>query len=355
MKRTRTWVACAALGALAGAFVAGPTARAQNATSSSLPSLSKAAASPDNWAIPALNYASTRYSPLNQINASNASHLQVAWTFSTGVLRGHEGQPLVIGNVMYLVTPFPNTVYALDLNNHERILWQYTPTQNPEVIPVMCCDTVNRGVAYGDGKIILHQADNTVVALDAKTGKVDWTTALASYKVGATGTEAPLVIGDKVIVGVSGGEFGVNGFVAALSMTDGHILWKAYSEGPDNMILLNPKTTMSLGKPVGRGGWVCRDSVSASISGASAVWFRYVRLPGRHAGRASPDRSEAPAKAVKVMLPRAAAGRRSKRDPASARQGSNAAAGGCRSPDTARARHAPRRRYRRPASRPPHI
>ncbi|MDA8048722.1 MAG: methanol/ethanol family PQQ-dependent dehydrogenase [Rhodospirillales bacterium] len=251
VKRTRTWVACAALGALAGAFVAGPTARAQNATSSSLPSLSKAAASPDNWAIPALNYASTRYSPLNQINASNASHLQVAWTFSTGVLRGHEGQPLVIGNVMYLVTPFPNTVYALDLNNHERILWQYTPTQNPEVIPVMCCDTVNRGVAYGDGKIILHQADNTVVALDAKTGKVDWTTALASYKVGATGTEAPLVIGDKVIVGVSGGEFGVNGFVAALSMTDGHILWKAYSEGPDNMILLNPKTTMSLGKPVG--------------------------------------------------------------------------------------------------------
>ena len=251
MRRTGAWLACAALGAVAGALLVAPPVHAQNATSSSLPSLATAAANPDNWAMPTLNYSATRYSPLDQITASNAGNLQVAWTFSTGVLRGHEGQPLVIGNVMYLVTPFPNTVYALDLNNNERILWQYTPTQNPEVIPVMCCDTVNRGVAYGDGKLILHQADNTVVALDAKTGKVDWHTALASYKDGATGTEAPMVVGNKVIVGVSGGEFGVTGFVAALDISDGHILWKAYSEGPDNMILFNPNTTMSLGKPVG--------------------------------------------------------------------------------------------------------
>ena len=250
MTRTGKWWAGVALGALACGVFAGPAARAQNTAASSVP-LAQAAASPDNWAIPALNYSSTRYSTLNQINAGNASQLSPAWTFSTGVLRGHEGQPLVIGNVMYLVTPFPNTVFALDLNNDERIMWQYTPTQNPEVIPVMCCDTVNRGVAYGDGKIILHQADNTVVALDAQTGKVDWTTPLASYKDGATGTEAPLVIGDKVIVGVSGGEFGVNGFVAALNIADGKIVWKAYSEGPDSQILFNPNTTMSLGKPVG--------------------------------------------------------------------------------------------------------
>ena len=133
--------------------------------------------------MPSLNDAATRYSPLNQINASNAGHLQVAWTFSTGVLRGHEGQPLVIGNVMYLVTPFPNTVYALDLNHEGRILWQYEPTQNAEVIPVMCCDTVNRGVAYGDGKIILHQADNTLVALDAQD-RQGGLARLASYKEG---------------------------------------------------------------------------------------------------------------------------------------------------------------------------
>ncbi|MGH7068610.1 MAG: hypothetical protein ACREFO_01165 [Acetobacteraceae bacterium] len=151
MRLRDQWVAVAALGALAGAMIASPTASAQNATTGStngsLPSLAQASANPDNWAIPALNYSSTRYSPLNQITAGNASQLTPAWTFSTGVLRGHEGQPLVIGDVMYLVTPFPNTVFALDLNDPGHILWQYTPTQNPEVIPVMCCDTVNRGVA----------------------------------------------------------------------------------------------------------------------------------------------------------------------------------------------------------------
>lgn len=260
MKYGARWLVGAALGTFAGAALIPPATLAQN-TSNPAPSgktsstaasasLTTAAASPNNWAMPTLDYANTRYSHLNQINSSNASKLQVAWTFSTGVLRGHEGQPLVIGNVMYLVTPFPNNVFALDLNDHERIIWQYTPTQNPEVIPVMCCDTVNRGVAYGDGKIILHQADNTVVALNAQTGKEEWKTELASYKEGATGTEAPMVIGNKVIVGVSGGEYGVQGFVAALGMNDGKVLWKAYSEGPDDQILFDANTT-SLGKPVG--------------------------------------------------------------------------------------------------------
>ena len=248
------WIPGVAVGLVLAAFAvlpgasAGQMAATGHATAESLEHMS---ANPDDWVIPSGNYDSWRYSKLDQINAGNASHLQVAWTFSTGILRGHEGQPLVIGNVMYLVGPFPNTVYALDLNDHERILWQYTPRQNPAVIPVMCCDTVNRGVAYGDGKIILHQADNTLVALDAKTGKVDWSTEVASYKIGATGTGAPLIVGDKVIVGVSGGEFGVQGFLAAYSLSDGHLIWKAYSEGPDKEILLDPKTTTDLGKPVG--------------------------------------------------------------------------------------------------------
>ena len=125
--------------------------------------------------MPAGDYANTRYSKLNQINAANVGKLQVAWTFSTGVLRGHEGGPLIIGNMMYVHTPFPNKVYALDLSKDNKIVWKYEPKQDPNVIPVMCCDTVNRGVAYGDGKIFLHQADTTLVALDAKTGKVAWT------------------------------------------------------------------------------------------------------------------------------------------------------------------------------------
>ena len=201
--------------------------------------------------MPTGNYANQRYSTLDQINAQNVGQLQVAWTFSTGVLRGHEGQPLVIGDTMYVHTPFPNIVYALDLNSDGKIMWKYEPKQDPNVIPVMCCDTVNRGVAYGDGKIILHQADTTLVALDAKTGKVVWQTKTDDPAKGATGTSAPMVIKDKVYVGVSGGEFGVRGWMAAFNLADGKEVWRAYSEGTDADLKVDPQKTMSLGKPVG--------------------------------------------------------------------------------------------------------
>ena len=130
---------------------------------------------PNQWVIQTGDYKNQRYSKLDQINKDNVKNLQVAWTFSTGVLRGHEGSPLVIGDVMYVHTPFPNIVYALDLNNDGKIIWKYEPKQDPNVIPVMCCDTVNRGVAYADGKILLHQADTKVVALDAANGSVVYT------------------------------------------------------------------------------------------------------------------------------------------------------------------------------------
>src|SRR6201985_1970295 len=176
---------------------------------------------PKQWVMQQGDDANTRYSKLNQINASNVKKLVPAWTFSTGVLRGHEGGPLVIGDVMYVHTPFPNIVYALDLNHEGRIIWKYEPKQDPSVIPVMCCDTVNRGVAYADGTIFLHQADTTLVALDAKTGKVIWSVKTDDPGKGASGTDAPMVIRDKVYVGVSGGEFGVRGWLAAYSVADG--------------------------------------------------------------------------------------------------------------------------------------
>src|SRR6202049_3251539 len=171
--------------------------------------LDKLAKDPKQWVMQQGDDANTRYSKLNQINASNVKKLQVAWTFSTGVLRGHEGGPLVIGDVMYVHAPFPNTVFGLDLNQDGKILWKYEPKQDPNVIPVMCCDTVNRGVAYGDGKIFLHQADTTLVALDAKTGQVAWSVKNGDPSKGSTGTSAPIVIKDKVLIGISGGEFGV--------------------------------------------------------------------------------------------------------------------------------------------------
>jgi len=213
--------------------------------------LDKRAQDPKQWVMQQGDNANTRYSKLNQINATNAGKLQVAWTFSTGVLRGHEGGPLVVGDVMYVHAPFPNTVFALDLNNDGKILWQYEPRQDPNVIPIMCCDTVNRGVAYADGKIFLHQADTTLVALDAKTGKVVWSVMDGEAGKGQSGTDAPFVFKDKVLVGVSGGEFGVRGWVSAYNIKDGKLAWRGFSEGPDSDTLIDPVKTTALGKPVG--------------------------------------------------------------------------------------------------------
>jgi PQQ-dependent dehydrogenase (methanol/ethanol family) len=203
------------------------------------------------WVLPTGDYANTRYSKLDKINAGNVSKLQVAWTFSTGVLRGHEGAPLVVGNMMYVHGPFPNPVFALDLDHDGKIVWKYEPKQDPDVIPVMCCDTVNRGLAYADGKIFLHQADTTLVALDAKTGQVAWQKKNGDPKKGETGTSAPMVIKDKVLVGISGGEFGVQCHVTAYDLKTGNQVWRAYSEGPDNQILVDPQKTTALGQPVG--------------------------------------------------------------------------------------------------------
>jgi lanthanide-dependent methanol dehydrogenase len=214
--------------------------------------LIKMSQNPNDWVMPSRTYDAQRYSPLKQINAGNVGKLQVAWTFSTGVLRGHEGAPLVVGNVMYVHTPFPNNVFALDLDHDGKILWKYEPKQDPNVIPVMCCDTVNRGLSYADGKIFLHQADTTLVALDAKTGKVVWSVKNGDASKGETGTSAPFVIKDKVLVGISGGEFGVQCSVTAYDLKDGKRVWRAYSEGPDNEILVDPEKTTDLGKPVGK-------------------------------------------------------------------------------------------------------
>src|ERR1700730_1823536 len=213
--------------------------------------LDKRAQDPKQWVMQQGDKANTRYSKLNQINATNAGKLQVSWTFSPGVLRGHEGGPRVVGDTMYVQAPFPNTVFALDLNNEGKILWKYEPRQDPNVIPIMCSDTVNRGVAYADGKIFLHQADTTLVALDAKTGQKVWSVMDGEAGKGQSGTDAPFVFKDKVLVGVSGGEFGVRGWVSAYNIKDGKLAWRGFSEGPDTDTLIDPVKTTALGKPVG--------------------------------------------------------------------------------------------------------
>ncbi|NML76038.1 methanol/ethanol family PQQ-dependent dehydrogenase [Rhizobium sp. S-51] len=232
---------------------------------------------PNQWVIQTGDYANQRYSKLDQINKDNVNKLQVSWTFSTGVLRGHEGSPLVIGDMMYVHSPFPNTVFALDLSKEGQIVWKYEPKQDPDVIPVMCCDTVNRGVAYADGKIFLHQADTTVVALDAKTGKVVWSVKNGDPKKGETNTATVLPVKDKVIVGISGGEFGVRGSVTAYSMADGKLLWRGYSMGPDSDTLMDPEKTTHLGKPVGKdSGLTTWEGDQWKIGGGTTWgWYSY--------------------------------------------------------------------------------
>ncbi len=215
-------------------------------------SVKEAISNPSNWAIWGGNYAGQRYSTLNQINKENVGKLQVAYTFSTGVLRGHEGGPLVIGDTLYVHSAFPNKVFSMSLE--EQVLnWIYEPKQNgDETIPVMCCDTVNRGLAYAEGKIFLQQADTTLVALDAKSGEPVWSIKNGDPKIGETNTNAPVVYGDKIYTGISGGEYGVRGFVAAYNISDGSLAWKAYSTGPDDEMLVDPEKTTSMLKPIGK-------------------------------------------------------------------------------------------------------
>jgi glucose dehydrogenase len=162
------------------------------------------------WPMAARDYASTRFSPLDQVNAANVGKLKVAFTFDTGVDRGQEAAPIVVGNTMYLVAPFPNYLYALDLSKPGAPMkWKFEPNPDARSQGVACCDLVNRGVAYADGRIFMNTLDGQTIAVDAASGKEIWRTKLGDIKKGETITMAPLVVKDKVLVGNSGGELGV--------------------------------------------------------------------------------------------------------------------------------------------------
>jgi PQQ-dependent dehydrogenase (methanol/ethanol family) len=193
------------------------------------------------WLMPAKDFQSTRFSGLDQITAANVRTLRPAWTFSTGVRRGHEAAPLVVGSTMYVVSPFPNQLFALDLARDGALKWTYTPPLQRAAAGVACCDVVNRGAAYSDGRVFYNTLDNQTVAVDAETGKEVWRTRLGDINRGETMTMAPLVVKDKVLVGNSGGEMGVRGWLTALDAASGEIAWRAYSTGPDRDVLIGPE------------------------------------------------------------------------------------------------------------------
>jgi len=229
------------------------------------------------WHMTGRDYSLQRYSPLKQITTSNVQNLKAAWSFSTGTLRGHEGNPLVVGNVMYVHTSFPNIVYALDLSKPGAPqIWKHVPNQSPDAIPIACCDLVNRGTAYSpSGKIYIQLLQGELLALDAKTGKELWKakhpdkssagTEATGYKQGATMTNAPIYIKTKsgkeiVVAGISGGEFGVRGRVSAFDANTGQHVWTKYSTGPDDEVGIvngnaNSNYKSHQGKDLGVSTW----------------------------------------------------------------------------------------------------
>ncbi|HYE95058.1 MAG TPA: methanol/ethanol family PQQ-dependent dehydrogenase [Rubricoccaceae bacterium] len=217
---------------------AGPDERTATAPSSPTGASAVIPAEDGQWTMPARDYASTRYSGLTEINASNVSSLSVAWTFSTGVNRGQEAAPLVVGSTMYVVTPYPNLLYALDLTRGGAMKWVFEPHPEAAAQGVACCDVVNRGVAYADGRLFMNTLDGHTIAVDAETGQEVWNAHIADINRGETITMAPLVVKGKVLVGNSGGEMGVRGWLTALNASDGSIAWRAYSTGPDEDVLI---------------------------------------------------------------------------------------------------------------------
>ncbi len=230
------------------------------------------------WLMAPKNYASTRYSTLDQINTANVASLKLAWTFSTGLTRGHEAAPLIVNNTMYIVTPYPNYLYALDLTKPGAPMkWVYQPDPAPSSQGVACCDVVNRGGAYYKGKVIYNTLDVQTVAVDAITGKQVWKTKLGDINTGESITMAPIVAKGVVLVGNSGGEFGVRGWLVGLDADTGKIKWRAYGAGPDKDVLIGanfkPFYQKDRGTDLGAKTW---PGDAWKIGGATAwSWISY--------------------------------------------------------------------------------
>jgi lanthanide-dependent methanol dehydrogenase len=239
-----------------GHAIAEPTPQAGKTAASA------ANAPPDDgqWTMPSKNYASTRFSSLTEITPANVKDLQPVFSFSLAVNKGQEAAPIVADNTMYVVTAYPNIVYALDLTKPGAPLkWKFAPKPAPASQGVACCDVVNRGGSVDAGKYIFTTLDGQVIALDVKTGKAVWRTQLGNINLGESITMAPTVADGKVYVGNSGGELGVRGWVIALDESSGKLAWRAYATGPDADVLIGegfkPFYSGEQGKDLGVSTW----------------------------------------------------------------------------------------------------
>ncbi len=207
----------------------------------------------NQWVMPAGGYENHQYSWLDQINKQNADQLQVAWTFSTGSKFNHHGSPLVVDDIMYVHTFYPNVVYALDLNNSNQILWKYESRQDLNEVTEYCCGNSNYGLTYAYGRILFHQPDSVLVSLDAYTGKLIWRIETGKQNMfSVASTTTPLVVDDKVFVGISADKSENQGHISAYNIWSGELIWRAYSTGHDQDMLIEPFKTTVLGESIGK-------------------------------------------------------------------------------------------------------
>jgi PQQ-dependent dehydrogenase (methanol/ethanol family) len=252
-----------------GHALAAPTPEAGHTA----PSAANAPEDDGQWTMPSKNYASTRFSSLTEIMPSNVKNLKPDFSFSLAVNKGQEAAPIVADNTMYVVTAYPNIVYALDLTKPGAPLkWIFAPKPAPASQGLACCDVVNRGGTVSDGKYIFNTLDGQTIAVDVKTGRALWRTQLGNINRGETITMAPLVAKGRVYVGNSGGEMGVRGWIVALDESTGKLLWRGYSAGPDADVLIGsdfkPHYSSDQGKDLGVQSW----PPQAWQIGGGAVW-----------------------------------------------------------------------------------
>ncbi len=179
------------------------------------------------WLMYRRDYTSSGYAPFDQINTGNVAQLKPAFDYETGLKQGHESPAVVNGHFLYVTTPLDHLI-AMDATSG-KVLWKYDHDLSKAALKTVCCDVVNRGVALYQNNVYMATLDNHVVALDGATGKVKWSKALMAPDVGYAMTLAPLIVKGKVVVGVSGGEYGARGFVEALDAKTGKMLWQTHT------------------------------------------------------------------------------------------------------------------------------
>jgi quinohemoprotein ethanol dehydrogenase len=257
----------------AAAIAATTTTRPRPAAAVDQHRLDNAAAEPGNWMTYGGTYAETRFSPLTEINEKTIARLKPAWVVDLDNARGQEATPLVVDGVMYTSTAW-SKVMALDAATG-KVLWHYDPQVIGGKAVHACCDVVNRGVAVWKGKVFVGTIDDRLIALDAKTGKLLWSVVTADQKQAYTITGAPRVFKDKVVIGNSGAELGVRGYVTAYDTATGKKVWRFYTvpgnpaNGPDGEA---SDAAMKIALPTWAGEWW-------KYGGGGTVWDSMVYDP----------------------------------------------------------------------------